>query len=133
MSQQQKYGSQLRRLLALGWVFASACLLALPHLAAQSADPSLFAGMRWRLIGLYRSGNVYAVTGVPGDPTTFYLGLPEGGVWKTTDGGTMWNPIFDEEHPAGPLRQAAACISPPTPIPKIVYAGTGDPTESLGT
>jgi len=123
MSQQQNHGSQLRGLLALGWVFATACFLALPHLAAQSADPSLFAGMRWRLIGPYRSGNVYAVTGVPGDPTTFYLGLPEGGVWKTTDGGTIWNPIFDEEHVP-----SIGSIAVAPSDPQIVYVGTGDPT-----
>jgi len=123
MSQLEKHGSQLQRLLALGGFFAIACLMALPHLAAQNADPSLFSGMSWRLIGPYRSGNVYAVTGVPGDPTTFYLGLPEGGVWKTIDGGTVWNPIFDEEHVP-----SIGSIAVAPSDPQIVYVGTGDPT-----
>jgi photosystem II stability/assembly factor-like uncharacterized protein len=86
-------------------------------------DPSLFFGMRWRLVGPYRSGNVYAVSGVPGDPTTFYLGLPEGGVWKTTDGGTVWNPIFDQEHVPS---IGSVAVAPSDP--RVVYVGTGDPT-----
>jgi photosystem II stability/assembly factor-like uncharacterized protein len=105
-------------------LFATACLLTAPYLAAQSADPSLFSGMRWRMIGPYRSGNIYAVSGVPGDPTTFYLGLPEGGVWKTTDAGTVWKPIFDQEHVP-----AVGSIAVAPSDPQVVYAGTGDPTS----
>ncbi|MGH9473805.1 MAG: WD40/YVTN/BNR-like repeat-containing protein, partial [Terriglobales bacterium] len=92
-------------------------------LAAQQL-PALFAGMRWRSIGPYRSGNVYAVAGVPGDPTTYYLGLPEGGVWKTTDGGTVWKPIFDQE--AVPAIGAVAVADSQ---PSTIYVATGDPTS----
>lgn len=91
-------------------------------LSAQQS-PALFAGMRWRSIGPYRSGNVYAVAGVPGNPTVYYLGLPEGGVWKTTDGGTVWTPIFDQE--AVPSIGAVAVADSQ---PDTVYVGTGDPT-----
>ena len=52
-------------------------------------------GMKWRLIGPFRGGRVTAVAGVPGDPTTYYFGTPGGGVWKSTNGGRVWLPIFD--------------------------------------
>jgi photosystem II stability/assembly factor-like uncharacterized protein len=95
--------------------------------AAAAAGPipvNLYAGMRWRLIGPYRSGNVYAVTGVIGQPAVYYIGTPEGGVWKTTDAGTVWKPIFDAEHVPSIGAIAVAQSSPRT-----VYVGTGDPTE----
>jgi photosystem II stability/assembly factor-like uncharacterized protein len=123
MPSEQTRGSLIGRLVSHSLVVAAVCLPALPRLAAQSADPDLYSGMRWRLAGPYRSGNVYAVSGVPGDPTTFYLGLPEGGVWKTTDGGTVWKPISDEEHVPS---IGSVAVAPSDP--QIVYAGTGDPT-----
>ena len=63
-------------------------------------DPSLYSALRWRLIGPYRAGRVSAVAGVPGDSATYYMGTPGGGVWKTTSGGTLWKPIFDDQHVA---------------------------------
>src|SRR6266480_4167585 len=59
-------------------------------------NPAAFAELKWRSIGPPRSGYVSAPAGVPGDPTTYYVGLPEGGVWKTTNAGTTWKPVFDE-------------------------------------
>jgi photosystem II stability/assembly factor-like uncharacterized protein len=102
---------------------AFAVLLAPRRVAAQQVKASAYAAMRWRSIGPYRSGNVYAVAGIPGDPTTYYLGMPEGGVWKTADGGTVWEPVFDAEHVPS---IGAVAVSPSNP--DIVYVGTGDPT-----
>ncbi len=78
--------------------------------------------MRWRLIGPYRSGNVYTVTGVVGNPAVYYIGLPEGGVWKTSDEGTVWKPIFDREHVP-----SIGAIAVAQSAPQTVYVGTGDP------
>lgn len=89
--------------------------------AAQQVNAGDYAGMSWRLIGPYRSGDVYAVAGVPGNPNVYYVGLPEGGVWKTKDGGTVWEPIFDAEHVPS---IGAVAVSPSDP--NIVYVGTGD-------
>jgi len=86
-------------------------------------DPSYYGGIRWRSIGPYRSGNVYSVTGIPGDPTVYYIGTPEAGVWKTTDGGTLWRPIFDDQH----VPSIGAVVVAPSD-PNTVYVGTGNPS-----
>jgi photosystem II stability/assembly factor-like uncharacterized protein len=90
-------------------------------------DPALYSGMRWRLIGPHRGGRVSAVAGIPGDPATFYMGTPGGGVWKTTDGGQVWKPIFDEMHVAS---IGAIAVAPSNP--KIIYVGTGEQTPGNG-
>ena len=61
----------------------------------KEGDPQ-FRGMRYRSIGPYRGGRALAVTGVPGDPYTFYFGGVAGGVWKTMDGGNSWTPLTDK-------------------------------------
>src|SRR5215469_9279820 len=67
---------------------------------SQQYDPSLFSGLRWRLIGPFRAGRVTCVAGVPGQPSVYYFGTPGGGVWKTTNAGRTWRPIFDQVHVA---------------------------------
>ena len=88
---------------------------------AQSVAPELVNGLKWRLIGPFRGGRVVAVAGVPGDSTTFYFGSVNGGVWKTTDAGTVWTPIFDKQ-PVGSI--GAIAVAPSDP--KTIYAGTGE-------
>src|SRR5215475_10884656 len=104
---------------ALLFAFAITCSGSL--LQAQPVDPSYFAEMRWRSIGPARSGYISAPAGVPGDSTTYYVGLPEGGVWKTTNGGTTWKPIFDDVHVAS---VGAVAVAPSDP--KTIYVGTGN-------
>src|SRR5438128_2684607 len=68
-----------------------------------SVDPALFKGLHYRMIGPNRGGRVTAVTGVPSDPATFYMGVASGGVWKTTDAGQTWFPISDGKIPVGSI------------------------------
>ena len=79
------------------------CRLAVFAFAATlAAQPpaSLFDGLRWRMIGPFRGGRSIAATGVPGDPNIFYFGAVGGGIWKTTNAGLTWSPIFDDQHVA---------------------------------
>lgn len=66
--------------------------------AQQQVDPQLYGGMKWRLIGPFRGGRAIAVSGVPSQPCTYYLGTVAGGVWKTTYDGVTWNPLFDKQN-----------------------------------
>src|ERR1700682_5880392 len=65
--------------------------------AVSDINPALLGGMKWRQIGPFRGGRVVAVTGVPGDPNTWYFGAVAGGVWKSTDVGASWKPVFDDQ------------------------------------
>jgi len=85
----------------------------------KPADP--YAGLAYRFIG--PPGNrVSAVVGVPGDPNTYYAGAASGGVWKSTDGGFHWKPIFDDQ-PAQSIGSIAIAPSDPN----VVWVGTGEP------
>src|SRR5436309_12682564 len=64
---------------------------------AAQIDPGLFSGLRWRNIGPLRGGRTRSAAGVPSQPYTFYIGATNGGVWKTTDAGRTWTPIFDDQ------------------------------------
>src|SRR6516165_3245345 len=96
--------------------------ISLPLLRAQPQyDASLYSGLRWRMIGPFRAGRVNAVTGVPGQPSTFYFGSVGGGVWRSTNAGRTWNPIFDSQNVAS---IGAIAVAPSNP--QVVYVGTGE-------
>src|ERR1700704_2881283 len=68
-----------------------------PPPAPGQIDEKVFGAMRWRQVGPFRGGRVLAVTGVPGEPNVFYFGGASSGVWKSTDAGTNWQPLFDKQ------------------------------------
>ncbi len=104
------------------------CFAASPRLTfAQQYSSEMFSGMRWRLIGPHRAGRVTAVAGVVGQPNVYYFGTPGGGVWKTTDAGRMWVPIFDDAHVAS---IGASAVAPSDP--NVIYVGTGEQTRGNG-
>ena len=99
-------------------------LVSAAALRAQTAvrvDPSLYAGLRWRSIGPFRAGRVNSVAGVPGQPNVFYAGSVGGGVWKTTNSGRSWFPIFDSQ----PIASIGAVAVAPSNS-DIVYVGSGE-------
>jgi len=98
-----------------------ASLICQSALAANQYDDSLFKGMKWRSIGPYRGGRILAVTGVPGDPYTFYFGGVGGGVWRTTDGGLKWTSLFDKE-----AVSSIGAIAVADSNHNVIYVGTGE-------
>ncbi len=98
-------------------------VLALAIIASgQTISKDSLAGMKWRLVGPFRGGRVEAVAGIPRNPYVYYFGAAAGGVWKTTNGGLAWAPIFD--HESNPSIGAIA-IAPSDP--NVIYVGTGEP------
>jgi photosystem II stability/assembly factor-like uncharacterized protein len=87
-----------------------------------AVDPIFFQEMKWRLIGPFRGGRVTTVTGVRGQPLTYYFGATGGGVWKTEDAGTTWKNVTDGHVGTGSVGAVAVAESDPN----VVYAGMGE-------
>ena len=85
-------------------------------------SPSMLAGLRWRNLGPFRGGRIAAVTGAIGQPGVYYIGLPAGGVWKTTSAGETWFPVFDSITVASSVGSLEVAPSDPD----VVYVGMGD-------
>ena len=105
----------------LGIVFLSAGSLTLLR-AAPPANANALSGLVWRNIGPFRAGRVSAVTGAVGQTGTFYMGLPLGGVWKTTSAGRTWYPVFDDVKEASSVGSIEVAPSDPN----VIYVGMGD-------
>jgi photosystem II stability/assembly factor-like uncharacterized protein len=110
----------LRQTLRCQAVLLFALVLA-PEARSAGVDPALFQELLWRSIGPFRGGRVLAVAGVPREPTHFYFGSVNGGVWATNDAGRTWKPIFDGQ-PVGSI--GALAVAPSNP--RILYVGTGE-------
>ena len=105
------------RLMLAAWCF----WVTTGSLFAQPFSPRLYDSMRWRMIGPYRGGRTVAAAGAPGRPNVFYIGVCNGGVWKTTDYGHVWTPIFDDQ-PTGSIGAIAVAGADPNTI----YVGSGE-------
>src|SRR2546429_9537477 len=107
---------------SLRFTIAQLIAIACATSIAQSIPASHHSGLVWRNIGPFRGGRVSAVTGAIGQPGVYYMGLPMGGVWKTTSAGTTWFPVFDSVKEASSVGAIEAAPSDPN----ILYAGMGD-------
>ncbi|MFZ9215264.1 MAG: hypothetical protein ACO21S_08820, partial [Sediminibacterium sp.] len=100
-------------------------------ITAQTIEPSLLKGLQYRMIGPHRGGRTVGMCGVPSQPNVFYMGVNNGGVWKTTDFGHTWFPIFDQQN-TGSVGDVAVAPS----NPNVVYVGSGEgiqrPDLSIG-
>ncbi len=99
-------------------------------LGGQTDDPDLFRELQWRNIGPHRASRTKAATGVPGRPGLFYIGVVNGGVWRSNDYGRSWVPIFDSQ-PTGSI--GAIAVAPSNP--GVIYVGSGEgmPRPDLST
>ncbi|MFZ0702465.1 MAG: hypothetical protein WAM80_11525, partial [Candidatus Acidiferrales bacterium] len=111
---------QFRR---IGFVALFVMLLAsfAPAVLAQQYPESLYQELHWRMIGPFRGGRTRAISGVASEPNVFYIAQVNGGVWKTTDYGETWEPIFDAE----PTQSVGALEVAPCD-PNIIYVGSGE-------
>ena len=127
-----------RRALALASICSIALFLAaaLPLRSQQTSNANRipatvpeerYSNLRWRLIGPFRAGKTSCVTGVSGNTSTYYMGTPGGGVWKTVDAGQVWTPTFDDAKVA-----SIGAIAVAHSDANIIYVGTGYQTPGNG-
>jgi photosystem II stability/assembly factor-like uncharacterized protein len=90
---------------------------------AEGEPKSPWKALNYRLVGPFRGGRVVAVSGVVGQDNVYYFGAVAGGVWKTTDGGISWTPLFDKQKSASP---AIGAIAVSESDPNVIYVGTGE-------
>ncbi|MGZ4831963.1 MAG: WD40/YVTN/BNR-like repeat-containing protein, partial [Terriglobales bacterium] len=89
--------------------------------SGQNVSPNLYSGMRWRMIGPFRGGRALTATGVRGQRDVYYFGAVGGGVWKTSNSGQTWTPIFDSQ----PIASIGSLAVAPSDG-NILYVGTGE-------
>ncbi len=97
------------------------CFLSMYSLIAQPIAESNYQDLEYRSIGPFRAGRTVGAVGIPSQPNVFFMGVNNGGVWKSDDYGRTWRPIFDEA-PTGSVGDIA--VSPTQP--NVIYVGTGE-------
>ncbi|MEO8027492.1 MAG: glycoside hydrolase, partial [Bryobacteraceae bacterium] len=107
----------MRRYHAYSFLLAFVPLLSF----GQQFDPKLYADIKWRDIGPFRGGRTVPAECVIKQPNVCYIGVNNGGVWRTTDYGRTWQPIFDEQ-PTGSVGSLAIAQS----NPDVIYVGSGE-------
>jgi hypothetical protein len=95
-------------------------LIVLFAATAQAQNADTYAEMRWRQIGPTRAGRARGVSGVPSQPNVAYIGFDNGGVWRSTDYGSTWHPLFDNQS-TGSIGAIAVAPSDPN----VIYIGSG--------
>ncbi len=111
--------------------FLVAGVLVLPAAAQTAPDRKAraVAGLRWRSIGpVNMGGRVSAIVGVPGDPKTFWVGGADGGVWKTTNGGTTFEGQWQDEEV---YSVGALAVAPSDRNVVWLGSGEGDPRNTV--
>src|ERR1700741_4368758 len=98
----------------------AALFLSLCGLVISGQQPDRSLSLHWRQIGPTRAGRARALAGVPSQPNVFYAGFDNGGVWRSTDYGSTWVPLFDSQ-PTGSIGAIAVAPSDPN----IIYVGSG--------
>ncbi len=92
------------------------------NVSASSSLAKLYEGLEFRNIGPFRAGRVTAVAGVRGQPLVYYQGATGGGVWRTVDGGSNWQPMSDKDFKTGSVGAVGIAESDPN----VIYAGMGE-------
>src|SRR5258706_12530257 len=104
--------------------------LVLSAVAVAQDTTSLYSDLRWRMIGPFRGGRTVAGAGIPSQPCVFFMGVNNGGVWKTNDCGNTWQPIFEGQ------TQSIGALAVAPSNPDIVFVGSGEglrrPDLSIG-
>jgi photosystem II stability/assembly factor-like uncharacterized protein len=113
------------------FVFSTFILALCATISFAQVSTEQLAGLKYRMIGPHRAGRTVGISGVADQPNVFYIGVNNGGVWKTNDYGHTWKPIFDAEN-TGSVGDVAVAPS----NSNVIYVGSGEgiqrPDLSIG-